>query len=207
MPAGAPQSLLLSRTEPGARNGLSLAHNGLRSRVVHSGVNVPDLLLCSLPTSFPARSALLLCYRHRFAPVPATSMLVARCSSTAWHNRLRFRSPLPVGTFTSLRIKAFYRICRRLARLPKSPDLPSLPAASSISRFGYGSSFQVRRSLLSQFQTPTTPRRAVGFFGSGHSPGHPSELITQLTLDWLRFTRRAPAASPCVPGRARIGAA
>jgi hypothetical protein len=144
MPAGAPQSLLLSRTEPGARNGLSLAHNGLRSRVVHSGVNVPDLLLCSLPTSFPARSALLLCYRHRFAPVPATSMLVARCSSTAWHNRLRFRSPLPVGTFTSLRIKAFYRICRRLARLPKSPDLPSLPAASSISRFGYGSSFQVR---------------------------------------------------------------
>jgi len=36
------------------------------------------------------------------------------------------------------------------------------------------------RSLLSQFQTPTTPRRAVGFFGSGSLPGHPSEPITQL---------------------------
>jgi len=51
----------------------------------------------------------------------------------------------------------------------------------------YAPSRPLMRSLLSQFQTPTTPRRAVGFFGSGHSPGHPSELITQLTLDWLRF--------------------
>jgi hypothetical protein len=48
------------------------------------------------------------------------------------------------------------------------------------------------RSLLSQFQTPTTPRRAVGFFGSGRSPGHPSELITQLTLDWPLFILANP---------------
>jgi hypothetical protein len=56
----------------------------------------------------------------------------------------------------------------------------------------YAPSRPLMRSLLSQFQTPTTPRRAVGFFGSGHSPGHPSDLITQLTLDWLRFILANP---------------
>ena len=35
------------------------------------------------------------------------------------------------------------------------------------------------RSLLSQSQTPTAPRRAVGFFRSGCSSGCPAELITQ----------------------------
>jgi hypothetical protein len=47
-------------------------------------------------------------------------------------------------------------------------------------------------TLLSQVQTPTPPRRAVGFFGSGRSPGHPSELITQLTLDWPLFILANP---------------
>src|ERR1700694_144999 len=32
------------------------------------------------------------------------------------------------------------------------------------------------RSLLLQFQTPTAPRRAVGFFGSGCRAGCPAEL-------------------------------
>jgi len=41
------------------------------------------------------------------------------------------------------------------------------------------------RSLLSQFQTPTTPRRAVGFFRSGRLTGRPAVLITQSTLDRL----------------------
>src|SRR5579871_1646817 len=41
------------------------------------------------------------------------------------------------------------------------------------------------RSLLSQFRTPTTPRRAVGFFRSGRLAGCPARLITQSTLDWL----------------------
>src|SRR5262245_11398340 len=41
------------------------------------------------------------------------------------------------------------------------------------------------RSLLSQSQTPTSPRRAVGFFGFGCPAGCPAELITQSTLDWL----------------------
>ena len=35
------------------------------------------------------------------------------------------------------------------------------------------------RSLLSQFRTPTTPRRAVGFFRSGRPAGRPAWLITQ----------------------------
>jgi len=37
------------------------------------------------------------------------------------------------------------------------------------------------RSLLSQFRTPTAPRRAVGFFRSGYLAGHPARLITQST--------------------------
>ena len=41
------------------------------------------------------------------------------------------------------------------------------------------------RSLLSQSQTPTSPRRAVGFFRSGRPAGYPAELITQSTSDWL----------------------
>jgi hypothetical protein len=40
------------------------------------------------------------------------------------------------------------------------------------------------RSLLSQSQAPTSPRRAVGFFGSGRSVGYPAELITQSNSDW-----------------------
>jgi hypothetical protein len=41
------------------------------------------------------------------------------------------------------------------------------------------------RSPLSQSQTPTSPRRAVGFFRSGCPAGYPAELITQSTSDWL----------------------
>jgi len=44
---------------------------------------------------------------------------------------------------------------------------------------------RLMRSLLSQFQTPTGPRRAVGFFGSGCPTGCPAKLITQSTSDWL----------------------
>jgi len=40
------------------------------------------------------------------------------------------------------------------------------------------------RSPLSRFLTPTTPRRAVGFFRFGGSPGRPFEPITQPTSDW-----------------------
>ena len=63
----------------------------------------------------------------------------------------------------------------------------------------YAPSRPLMRSLLSQSQTPTTPRRAVGFFGSGRSPGHPSELITQLTLDWLTFILANPFSRRRMP--------
>src|SRR5579859_2242878 len=41
------------------------------------------------------------------------------------------------------------------------------------------------RSLLSQSQTPTDPRRSVGFFRSGGLASRPARLITQSTSDWL----------------------
>jgi len=41
------------------------------------------------------------------------------------------------------------------------------------------------RSPLSQFQTPTTPRRVVGFFRFGVPVGCPTGLITQSTSGWL----------------------
>jgi hypothetical protein len=71
-------------------------------------------------------------------------MLLARCKTADQLHRRLVRLPLPFGTLTSLRIKAFHRIRNRSARLPNPPDPLSLPAAGSISRVGYGSSFQVR---------------------------------------------------------------
>jgi len=61
---------LLSSTEPGARNGLSLAYNGCRL----SAASIPGstFLACYFAPclkSFPARSALLLLHLRRFAPV------------------------------------------------------------------------------------------------------------------------------------------
>src|SRR5713226_7515205 len=41
------------------------------------------------------------------------------------------------------------------------------------------------QSLLSQFQTPATPCRIAGFFGSGCPTGCPARRITQPTSDWL----------------------
>src|SRR5580692_245708 len=83
---------------------------------------------------------------------------------------------------------------RRLEK-GKGRDLGYALAASSCegaNSVEYAPSRPLMRSLLSQSQTPTTPRRAVGFFGSGGPPSHPSELITQLTLDWPRFILANP---------------
>jgi hypothetical protein len=55
--SGAPQPSILSKTEPTARNGLSLARNGFRSHGYHSGVNVSGLPLRGPPGGFQARSA------------------------------------------------------------------------------------------------------------------------------------------------------
>jgi len=72
----------------------------------------------------------------------------------------------------------------------KGRDLGYALAASSCEgaiSVEYAPSRPSMRSLLSQFQTPTTPRRVVGFFGSSRSLGRPNELIAQLTLDWPTF--------------------
>ena len=62
-----------SETGPVARNGLSLAHNGFRFHGLHSGVNVPGLLLRSQRGCSQARSA----FRSAtgsVCPSPAASM-------------------------------------------------------------------------------------------------------------------------------------
>jgi hypothetical protein len=58
----------------------------------------------------------------------------------------------------------------------------------------YAPSRPLMRSLLSQFQTPTTPRRAVGFFGSGAKlcTLHRSWIAPCSTLGSRRYTRIAP---------------
>jgi len=140
---GSPQ-LTFFRPGPATRNGLSLSCNDARFHEHHSRVNGPDLPLRYLATGIPARSAFQLHDRHRFAPAPAASKLLARCSSACCVDSPPSRSPLPFGAFAPLRIKAFDRIGRLSARLPNPPDLPSLPAAVSFSRCGDGSPFQVR---------------------------------------------------------------
>src|SRR5262249_42415168 len=65
---------------PATRNGLSLACNGFRSHEHHFRVDGPGLLLRSLTTNPAARSTFLLHHRFRFAPAPAASSLLARCS-------------------------------------------------------------------------------------------------------------------------------
>ena len=140
-----PPQLLLSFTEPVARNGLSLACNGCPlSRASIPGSTFPacyfaPCLLASTPgppfsSTAPAGS-----------PRPgAASQLLARCLSACWLDQPLPLPPLPFGTFTSLRIKAFNSFRCSSARLPTTPDLLSLPAAGSISRVGHGSTFLVR---------------------------------------------------------------
>lgn len=94
------------------------------------GSTFPACSFASLPADSAARSALSLRCLARFAPDKAASSRRARCRFLDRHGWPRFLPPLPVGTFTSLRIKAFCRICCLPARLPIPPDLPSLPTAA-----------------------------------------------------------------------------
>jgi hypothetical protein len=63
---------------------------------------------------------------------------------------------------------------------------PPAPAREP-SAWTHAPSQPLMRSPLSRSQTPTTPRRAVGFFRSGCSSGCPAELITQPTSDRQKF--------------------
>ena len=72
----------------------------------------------------------------RFAPVAAASTPQARCTSIIRFDWPRSPSPLPFGTFTSLRIKAFNGVCCLPVRLANTPDYPSLPAALFFFKYG-----------------------------------------------------------------------
>ena len=125
--------LAASCPEPVARNGFSLARNSCRlSATSIPGSKLPACYFASLPSGFRARSTLRLHYRVRIAPVAAVSLPVARCTATTRFGLLHLRSPLPSGTFTSLGIKAFNRVCCLPVRLTNSPDFLSLPAARPV---------------------------------------------------------------------------
>jgi hypothetical protein len=136
---------LLSSTEPGARNGLSLAYNGCRL----SAASIPGstFLACYFApcpkASLPVRPFCSI----TFAGSPrsmATSMRLARCSSASRLDWPLPLPPLPFRTFTSLWIEVFSRLRCPSAHLPTTPDFLSLPDAGSISRVGLGSPFLVR---------------------------------------------------------------
>src|ERR1035437_7263974 len=80
----------------------------------------------------------------RFAPVAAVSLPVTRCTSTTRFGLPRLPSPLPSGSFSSLGIKAFNRVCCLPVHLANPPDFHSLLAARPNKSLGCGSSFQVR---------------------------------------------------------------
>ena len=112
---------------------------------LHSGVKAPSLLLRFLPSKlvvpvrpFGSTTAL------RIAPVAAASLPLARCTSTTRFGLPRPQSPLPSGTFASLGIKAFNRVCCLPVHLTNPPDFLSLPAARPNKSLGCGSPFQVR---------------------------------------------------------------
>ena len=133
-----------SRSGPDARNGFSLPGNRCPSRGSDSRIDVPSLFLRANTRRF----------HSPFGPSapPSEPVRPGSGSFTASGplpihrpaSEQRFQLPLPFGTVTSLRLKAFHWARCHSARLPAPPDLPSLPAAISISRVGHGSSFQVR---------------------------------------------------------------
>ena len=130
---------------PVARNGFSLACNGCRL----SAASIPG---SKLPACYFASSRIVSVPGPPFgstatlpvAPVVAASLPGARCTSSTRSGLPRPQSPLPSGTFTSLGIKAFNRVCCLPVHLTNPPDSLSLPAARSSESWGCGSSFQGR---------------------------------------------------------------
>jgi hypothetical protein len=93
------------------------------------GSKFPACSFASRRTGSSARSTLSSTTGSRFAPVPAVSPPQARCRIAGSPDLPRFPFPLPVGTFRSVRIKAFHGTRCPSARLPTPPDLRSLPTA------------------------------------------------------------------------------
>ena len=137
--------LAASCSGPVARNGFLLARNSCRL----SATSIPGskLLACYF-ASFQVASVPVRPFgsttAFRIAPVAAASLPGARCTSTTRFGLPRLPSPLPSGTFASLGIKAFNRVCCLPVHLTNPPDFLSLPAARPGESWGVGSSFQVR---------------------------------------------------------------
>jgi len=120
---------LFSRSGPDARNGLSLPRNGCFFRSFHSGIDVPDLPLRFQLAASAARSAFLLRYPLPVSPGRGGLVASGPLQFPRLVRRPRLQPPLPIGTVTSLRIKAFSWNNNLSAHLPNPPDLPSLPTA------------------------------------------------------------------------------
>jgi len=122
----------LSQTEPPARNGLSLTRNGCPFQSLHSGVNVPGLLLRLLTRRFhcPFGPSAPLPPASSYSPRPLPRLVPVAASAPGSPNGSR-ELPLPFGTFTSLGIKAFGSPGHPAVHLPNPPDLRSLPAAEN----------------------------------------------------------------------------
>jgi len=141
-------SQLLHPTEPVARNGLSLAHNGYHLSVASiSGSTVPTCYFANPPARFLARSAVS---SPAFTGLPRSRQLlrlqpvaIPRAGSLDCFRCLHS----PSGTLTSLGIEAFNSFRRLAARLPNPPDFLSLPASGSITSLGCGSTFLARYVL------------------------------------------------------------
>ncbi len=144
MLSGTPQSFVLSYLGPETRNGLSLTRNGFRFHGLHSGVKRSWPAPSSPALLFPGPFGLSLHRRKTVRPFYSRFFAWTRCRFRAALDLRSPRSPLPLGTLTSLRIKVFYRMNRRPVHLPNSPDLRSLPDSVSISSFETGSMFLVR---------------------------------------------------------------
>ena len=93
------------------------------------GSTVQTCCFAPSPAASAVRSVVRLGCPNRLAPTRAASQPLTRYSVRDPLANRRFQPPLPFGTITSLRIKAFNWSGNLPARLPMLPDLPSLPAA------------------------------------------------------------------------------
>jgi hypothetical protein len=116
--------------EPVARNGFLLARNSCRlSATSIPGSKLPACYFASFQVVVVPVRPFGSTTAFRIAPVAAASLPGARCTSTTRFGLPRLLSPLPSGTFASLGIKAFNRVCCLPVRLTSPPDFLSLPAA------------------------------------------------------------------------------
>lgn len=113
---------------------------------LHSGVNVPGLLLHHLSEASTARSAFRSTADPGLRPRSVASPRTARCRFPFGSGLPLLRPPLPFGTVTIPLDQSVLPVGCLPTRLPIPPDLRSLPAAANLSleTIGCGSPFPVR---------------------------------------------------------------